>query len=56
MDCQVIMGSFVYFYHQTFIKVAALGASSYIISLLTPNQQLTLYESLRTSLTDMKMI
>lgn len=36
MDCQLIMGTFVYFYHQTFIKSAATGTAAYILALLAP--------------------
>jgi len=56
MDCQLIMGCFVYFYHQTFIKVAALGASGYIISLLSPEEQLWLYKALKSNLKEMNML
>ena len=56
MDCQLIMGSFVYFYHQTFIKVLTVGTSAYILSLLTPEEQLHLYTTLQTSLAQMNLI
>lgn len=56
MDCQLIMGSFVYFYHQTFIKVLAVGTSAYILSLLSPEEQLHLYNTLQASLAQMNLI
>jgi phosphatidate cytidylyltransferase len=36
MDCQLIMGAFVYFYHLTFIRSAAVGTAAYILALLGP--------------------
>jgi CDP-diglyceride synthetase len=36
MDCQLIMGAFVFFYHQTFIKEVAAGTAAYILGLLGP--------------------
>lgn len=56
MDCQLIMGSFVYFYYQTFIKTAAVGIPAYILSLLSPEEQLNLYNSLKVSLSHANLI
>ncbi len=56
MDCQLIMGSFVYFYHQTFLKAAAVGIPAYILSLLSPEEQLNLYNSLKESLSQANLI
>jgi putative Mn2+ efflux pump MntP len=50
MDCQLIMGAFVYFYHQTFIKSVATGAAAYILGLLGPKEQLDLYQALGDNL------
>jgi phosphatidate cytidylyltransferase len=51
MDCQIIMGSFAYFYIHTFVKITTVTASSYIINLLTPAEQINLFNSLKESLT-----
>lgn len=37
MDCQIIMGSFVYFYLQTFVRNNPINTVNYIIGLLGPN-------------------
>jgi hypothetical protein len=50
------MGAFVYFYHQTFIKVATVGTSAYILSLLTPNEQLNLFNALKDNLATLNLI
>jgi len=56
MDCQLIMGAFVYFYHQTFIKIVTVGTSAYILSLLTPNEQLNLFNALRDNLAALNLV
>lgn len=56
MDCQLIMGSFVYFYHQAFIKVLAGGTTAYILSLLSPGEQLQLYSSLKANLEHLNLL
>jgi len=56
MDCQLIMGAFVYFYHQSFMKVVTVGTSAYIISLLTPSEQLHLFEELKVGLQKLHLI
>jgi len=56
MDCQLIMGAFVYFYYQSFIKVLAVNTSAYIMSLLTPTEQLNLYNLLGQNLQSLNLI
>lgn len=50
MDCQLIMGTFVYIYHQTFIKGVAPGVTAYVLGLLAPQEQLALYTALQGNL------
>lgn len=56
MDCQLIMGAFVYFYHHSFIKMATIGTAAYIMSLLTPSEQLNLFRMLKDNLQSLNMI
>jgi phosphatidate cytidylyltransferase len=56
MDCQLIMGAFVYFYHQSFIKVAVISTPAYILSQLTPSEQLALFKMLKANLSSLNMI
>jgi hypothetical protein len=56
MDCQLIMGAFVYFYYQAFMKVTLISTPAYIISLLNPEEQLALFNMLRTNLKTLNMI
>jgi hypothetical protein len=56
MDCQLIMAAFVYFYHQTFIKVLTVGTSTYILSLLSPTEKLHLYTALQDNLASLNLI
>jgi phosphatidate cytidylyltransferase len=50
MDCQLIMGTFVYIYHQTFIQGMAPGVTAYVLGLLAPEEQLSLYRALGDNL------
>ena len=56
MDCQLIMAAFVYFYYQSFMKVALVDTSAYILSLLSPTEQLALFDSLKDNLQYLNMI
>jgi hypothetical protein len=56
MDCQLIMGTFVYFYHQTFIKVVAAGSAAFVLSLLAPQEQLSLYHALGANLKQLGLL
>jgi hypothetical protein len=56
MDCQLIMGAFVYFYHQSFIRVLAVNTSAYIISLLSPTEQLSLFSQLKDNLDRLNLL
>ena len=52
----MIMGAFVYFYYQAFMKVTVISTPAYIISLLNPEEQLVLFNMLKSNLSSMKMI
>lgn len=56
IDCQLIMGAFVYFYHQSFIKVMVVGTPAYIISLLSSSEQVALYGMLKDNLSSLHLI
>jgi hypothetical protein len=50
------MGTFVYFYHQTFIKVVAAGSAAFVLSLLAPQEQLSLYHALGANLKQLGLL
>ena len=50
------MGAFVYFYYQAFMKFTLISAPAYIMSLLNPEEQLALFNMLKTNLKEMQMI
>ena len=56
LDCQLIMGAFVYFYYQSFMKISVVSTPSYIMSLLSPSDQLSLYKLLQKNLEELSMI
>lgn len=44
MDCQMIMGSFTYFYLHSLVQVGNNFSSVYILSMLPPNKQIEVYK------------
>jgi len=59
MDCQFIMGAFSYMYYQSFIKVYKVGVDAVLntaVTKLSPDQQLALYQDLRTYLVGQNII
>ena len=55
MDCQVIMGSFTYFYLHSIIRLGS-HALAYWLGTMSVNDKMNLYQELTNELTGLKLI